>query len=151
MTPLLECPVSEAWTDVNGRMNDAAFASVFSQAVDRLKERIGLDKGTRESLRCSLFTLESRISYWHDLYAGGVVHIDLQLLEHDAKRLRIWLVLKDEKGQVCATCEQILSNADLDERKEMPFPGLVAEHIDRLWVAHQPLPDPIDAGRSMSL
>ena len=115
--PLLvyETHVASEWIDDNGHMNDAAYAVVFSRAVDALMDRIGLDAAQRRSSRRTLFTTQMLMRYFAEAHLGEALAVRCRLLEHDEKRLRLWLSLSGPGGAELATCEQALLSIDRSE------------------------------------
>src|SRR5271157_4326505 len=93
--PVLEATVVSEWVDYNGHMNDAAYAIVFSRSVDALMDRIGLDAAARKHTGQSLFTLQMMLHYFREAREGEALAVSCRLIEHDDKRIRVWLELFD--------------------------------------------------------
>ena len=55
--------VAPDWVDYNGHMNDAAYALVFSRAVDQLMIELGMDAEFREKTKFTIYTLSVLIHY----------------------------------------------------------------------------------------
>ena len=89
--PVLETTVVSDWVDYNGHMNDAAYAIVFSRSVDALMDRVGLDAAVRKRTGQTLFTLQMMLHYFKEAKEGDALAVSCQLLEHDDKRMRVWL------------------------------------------------------------
>src|SRR6202161_2889183 len=89
--PVLETTVVCDWVDYNGHMNDAAYALVFSRSVDALMDRVGLDAAQRRRTGQSLFALQMMVHYFKEAKEGDASAVSCSLLEHDDKRLRLWL------------------------------------------------------------
>jgi acyl-CoA thioester hydrolase len=107
--------VAGEWVDYNGHMNDAAFAIVFSRSVDALMDRIGLDAGARKRTGLSLFTLQMMLHYYKEASEGDALAVSCHLLEHDDKRMRVWLEMTDANGERLAASEQLLMSVTLSE------------------------------------
>ena len=69
--PVYETDVAADWVDYNGHMNDAAYALVFSRAVDALMDRIGLDAAARKASRRTLYTLQMMLHYLQEAREGA--------------------------------------------------------------------------------
>jgi acyl-CoA thioester hydrolase len=106
--PVLETTVVSDWVDYNGHMNDAAYAIVFSRSVDALMDRVGLDAAARKRTGQSLFTLKMMLHYFKEAKEGDALAVSCQLLEHDDKRMRVWLDMIARGGAVVAASEQLL-------------------------------------------
>jgi acyl-CoA thioester hydrolase len=97
--PVLETAVVGDWVDYNGHMNDAAYAIVFSRSVDALMDRVGLDAAARKRTGQSLFTLQMMLHYFKEAKEGDALAVSCQLLEHDNKRMRVWLDMTAPGGE----------------------------------------------------
>ena len=109
--------VASEWVDYNGHMNDAAFAIVFSRSVDALMDRIGLDAAARKRTGRSLFTLQMMLHYFKEAREGDALAVSCHLLEHDDKRMRVWLDMTDASGERLAASEQLLMSVALTRRR----------------------------------
>ena len=113
MLHLVDARVAAEWLDYNGHMNDAAYAIVFSRSVDALMDRIGIDAATRKAERRTLFTAQTMLHYFSEAGEGESLTISCHLLEHDDKRLRVWLDMTGgPQGQRLAASEQLLLSID---------------------------------------
>ena len=114
--PVLSTTVAREWVDYNGHMNDAAYAIVFSRSVDALMDRIGLDAKAREGSGRTLYTMQTMLHYFREAKEGDALAVAAQVLEHDDKRIRVWLDMTDAKGERLAASEQLLlSIAQLED------------------------------------
>jgi acyl-CoA thioester hydrolase len=106
--PVLETTVVSEWVDYNGHMNDAAYAIVFSRSIDALMDRVGLDAAARKRTGQSLFTLQMMLHYFKEAKEGDALAVTCHLLEHDDKRMRVWLDMTAPGGERVAASEQLL-------------------------------------------
>ena len=106
--PVLETTVVGDWVDYNGHMNDAAYAIVFSRSVDALMDRVGLDAAARKRTGQTLFTLQMMLHYFKEAKEGDLLAVSCHLLEHDDKRMRVWLDMTAPGGERLAASEQLL-------------------------------------------
>ncbi len=140
------------WVDYNGHMNDACYAIAFSHGVDALMARLGLDAAGREATGHTIYTLALLIRYVKEVKEGEPMLLDGQVLESDAKRLRVWLTLRHAgTGDVLATSEQLLLSVDSTGPKASPWPDAVAGKVAALTSAHSGLPVPAEAGQGIAL
>jgi len=98
--PVLETTVVTDWVDYNGHMNDAAYAIVFSRSVDALMDRVGLDAAARKRTGQTVFTLQMMLHYFKEAKEGDMLAVSCQLLEHDDKRMRLWLDMTAPSGEL---------------------------------------------------
>ena len=101
---LYDAVVLKEWVDFNGHMNDAAYAIPFSRAIDALMDQIGLDAEGRKVTNHTLFTLAMQLRFHHEVKEGAPLKVSGQILEIDAKRLRLYQWLRHgETGALLAT------------------------------------------------
>jgi acyl-CoA thioester hydrolase len=121
--PVLEIAVASDWLDYNGHMNDAAYALVFSRSVDALMDRVGLDAAARKASGQTLFTLQMMLHYFREAHEGEALHVACRLIEHDDKRMRVWLEMaKTKGGEAIAASEQLLLSVVQQEGGARPAP-----------------------------
>ena len=105
---LFATTVAAEWVDYNGHMNDAAYAVVFSRSIDALMDRIGLDAGARKRTGQTLYTMQMMLHYFKEAKEGDTLAVSARLIEHDEKRMRVWLDMIGPKGERVASSEQLL-------------------------------------------
>jgi acyl-CoA thioester hydrolase len=151
---LFDTPVAVEWLDYNGHMNDAAFAIVFSRSVDALMDRIGIDAATRKSERRTLFTAQTMLHYFHEAGEGDLLSVSCHLLEHDDKRLRVWLDMTGgQANRQIAASEQLLLSIDQSGSSAQVAPWLPKTRaaLDALAKAQHGLARAPLAGRGIVL
>ena len=149
---LHDATVLKDWVDYNGHMNDAAYAIPFSRAIDALMDRVGLDAAGRAATNHTIYTLAMQMRYHHEVKEGALISVTGQILERDAKRIRIYQWLRHgTDGTLLATCEQLLACVDQAGPRIAPFPPESAEALERLAEEHTTLPVPDDAGQGIAL
>ena len=151
--PVLETTVVSDWVDYNGHMNDAAYAIVFSRSVDALMDRVGLDAAARKRTGQTLFTLQMMLHYFKEAREGDALTVACHLLEHDDKRMRVWLDMTTPGGERLAASEQLLisvAQGDGSSRVvEWSFETKAA--LEALAKAQGGLPHPPAAGSGVAL
>jgi acyl-CoA thioester hydrolase len=152
-SPLFTTRVDPSWIDYNGHMNDAYYALVFSRTGDKLLEAIGLATQGRDRTSRTIYTTTLTIHYHHEVTEGQVLAADARVLEHDAKRLRIWFEMRNAEGTVVATSEQVYLCVDQSGEKPRAASFLPDQQaaIAGLAAATADLPWPKVAGRGISL
>jgi acyl-CoA thioester hydrolase len=145
--------VARDWIDYNEHMNDAAYALVFSRSVDALMDRIGLDAAARKRTGLSLFTVQMMLSYFREAREGEPLSVTCQLIEHDDKRMRVWLELFDAKGERLAASEQVLLSVAPGESgaHAAPWSFETKAALDALQKRHASLPIPSGAGLGVAM
>ncbi|OBX36221.1 L-carnitine dehydrogenase [Halomonas elongata] len=117
---LLETRVDPQWVDYNGHMNDAEYARAFSLAVEALMDRLGLDESGRARHGYTLYTLETHLCYRREAHEGQALHLEVTLLERDAKRLHVFFEMQDDEHNLLATSEQMLMGIDSQAGRPAP-------------------------------
>ncbi len=151
--PVLQATVVSEWLDYNGHMNDAAYAIVFSRSVDALMDRVGLDAATRRQTGQSLFTLQTMLHYFREAKEGDAFAVSCRILEHDDKRLRVWLDMTVGGGEPVAASEQLLISVAKGDAgtRAAPWRFETKAALDALARAHSGLPRPPQAGAGVKL
>ena len=153
--PLLvyETCVDAAWIDDNDHMSDAAYALVFSRAVDALMDRIGLDAAQRKASRRTLYTAQAMHRYLAEALAGDALAVSFHLLEHDDKRMRVWLEMFGRDGVALAVSEQTLLSIDRSDAtpRVADWRAETRSALDALAKAQRELAAPSLAGRGVML
>ncbi len=151
--PVLEATVVSEWVDYNGHMNDAAYAIVFSRSVDALMDRVGLDAAARKRTGQSLFTLQMMLHYFKEGKEGDAFSVSCQLLEHDDKRMRVWLDMTAPGGERHAASEQLLISITQGEAgaRAVPWSFETKAALEALAKAQSGLPHPPEAGAGVAL
>jgi acyl-CoA thioester hydrolase len=80
-------PVLPEWVDYNGHLRDAYYVAIASLATDALMDRIGIDAAYRERTRCTLYTLEAHVHYFHEVKQSDLVEVDVRIIGSDEKRI----------------------------------------------------------------
>ena len=146
--------VEPDWCDYNGHMNDAYYAVAFSRATDALADRIGLDAAGRAASGRTIYTLALVIRYLREVKAGESLAVYVQILEHDAKRMRFWLEMRHAADEhVLATSEQLI--ACVDQNGAVPRIASFLPHMQAALAAivagQAGLAMPEQAGKGISL
>ena len=143
--------VQSDWIDYNGHMSEGYYAIAFGNATDKLMDRIGMDAPFRARVRFTIYTMETHISYLLEMAEGESLSVTTQVLEYDAKRLRIFHAMLRQGDIVTATQEAVLLNVDMEGPKAVPFDPAVLAKIEAIGQAHAGLDWPPQAGRAIAL
>ncbi len=148
-----ETHVDAAWIDDNDHMNDAAYALVFSRAVDALMDRIGLDAAQRKASRRTLYTAQAMHRFFAEALAGDALTVSFRLLEHDDKRMRVWLEMFGRDGVALAASEQTLLSIDRSGAtpRVADWRAETRSALDALARAQRDLAQPSLAGRGVTM
>lgn len=150
---LLDETVRPEWIDYNGHLYDGYYAVIFAKAVDEFLIRVAITPAVRETTKHTLYTMETHVRFLWEVKLGTPVSVTCQLLELDAKRVRVFLSMHDKvRNIVVATSEQMLMSIDQSgEAHSAPWLPDTARILEGLLKEHALLAMPKDAGRSIAI
>ena len=124
--------VKDNWVDHNGHMNDAEYNRVFSDATDAWLAYLGLDKETIAQSQYTVFTLENHVMYLKEIKVDELISVNIELYDYDAKRLHVFMTLRDANQSRCATYEVMLMGMNTAIDKPEVFPEMIKKAIEDL-------------------
>ena len=149
------------------------YATTVASRLDRLQrphERCGLRAGVqpvgrradgpdrprpaaRKRTGQSLFTLQMMLHYFREAREGEALAVTCRLIEHDDKRMRVWLELFDAGGERLAASEQLLLSVALAEggARAAPWTHETQAALDALQKLHASMPHPPEAGAGVAM
>lgn len=151
---LFDGRVRSEWIDYNGHLYDGYYAVIFANATDEFLVRIGLDGPTREATRHTIYTLEMHVSFLKEMKLDAAFSIDGQILDHDHKRVRLFLTMHDvARDLVAATCELMLMSIDQsgEEPRSAPWLAATAGLVEGFAREDAGKPMPETAGRAIAI
>lgn len=144
--------VQPDWIDFNGHMNVAYYVLAFDQATDVFNSNLGLGPEYTRDTRLSMFVVDMNVTYKRELKEGARINCTTQLLEFDAKKLRIFhQMFNTTEGFLAATNEIIMVHVDLQTGRSCPFPEPALDRLQTIARQHQSLLIPEGVGRTLSL
>lgn len=140
------------WVDPNGHFNVAYYMRAFDLASDAVQDLMGIGWSYLAREGHSIFMLEAHVCYLEELSAGDPLRIATRLLDYDAKRFHLFHeMFHGDKGYKAATSEWLGIHVDMASRRSVPFPETVRERLAVLRSAHERLPWPEEAGRTVGI
>jgi acyl-CoA thioester hydrolase len=145
--------VRKDWIDYNGHLNDGYYAVAFSLGAERFLDHIGLYKDYREKTQCSIYTVETHITYLRELKEHAPIEISNRLLGFDEKRLHVFQEMRhSEANYVAATCEVMFLHVNQKGMvRSSPMPPKTQTLLEGILEEHSKLGVPAQAGRSIKL
>lgn len=143
--------IQKDWIDYNGHLNMAYYNVLFDKCADDAFELMGMGPAYAKDRRLTIYTAEAHICYVRELHLGDPVRGTFQLLDHDDKRLRAYQELHHIDGWLAATSEVLTLHIDMSGPKVAPFPPDVHVKVKAMRAAHESLPMPERAGRSIAI
>lgn len=149
---ILDATVLTDWIDYNGHMNVGYYNVAFDRATDALFDRLGIGVDYVRSTNRSFFTLETHVHYVGEVLEGAPLRYDVQLLDHDAKRIHVFFrMFHATEGFLSATSEQMCLHVDMATRRSAEMPAEILANVDRLANDQNGLTWPEQAGQGMRI
>lgn len=148
--PLIETEIETGRVNVLGHMRAAQYVAVFDDAFLAFVAKTGLTGPDLRHGSTSPFLLDLHATYLAEIKAGERVAVTAHVLECDARRARLMLVMQQmPAGRRAATCELAILNMDLVAHRPAPWSGEQAAIWAALIDAHRALAPPPEAGRAI--
>ena len=152
--PIHESAVLPEWIDYNGHLRDAYYGLIFSESIDSLMDRVGLDATYRARTGGTLYTLEMHLHFLREVKLGETVRVALRILAADVKRIHAALELRRAgDSAVAAAAEVMLLHVCQRDGavRTAPFPPEVSAAIGALQQESAALSADAPASRRMEL
>ena len=144
--------VRTEWIDANEHMNLGYYLVVFDYATDEFFAWVGLDAAHRAAHAITTFCLEAHVTYHREVCVGDPLRFTTRLLAHDAKRIHyIHAMYHATEGWLAATNELLSLHVSRATRRGAPMAPTILSRLADIQRAHDVLPRPPQAGRSISL
>ncbi len=98
--------VHPQWVDYNKHMRDAYYSLVFSLAVDKFQEEIGLGRKYREETSNTVYALEFHNFFVREVKKFDPLDVATLILTSDYKRIHLYQMMYC-KDQMVAACESM--------------------------------------------
>jgi acyl-CoA thioester hydrolase len=132
--------VPREWEDINGHVNVQHHLELYNLTTDRLMALLGISRTWVEQQRVGIVDLEHHIWFQRELFAGEEVAAYLRFTARNARRVHGIVFMLDETDGTLASAIEFLSTAiDLDARRAVALPEVVARNIDELLRAQEQL------------
>jgi acyl-CoA thioester hydrolase len=151
---IFETAIRPEWIDYNGHLRDAYYTVIFSEAIDALMDRVGLDAPYRARTGGTLYTVEMHLHYLKEVKSSDTAVVTLRLLGVDSKRIHAALELQRAgDADVAAGCEVMLLHVRQHEGKvtTAPFPAEVTGALAALTAAAAGMQSGAPGSRRMEL
>jgi acyl-CoA thioester hydrolase len=136
---LVRVRVPPEWEDLNGHVNVQHHLTMYNLTTDPLLALLGISEEWVRIERRGLFDLEHHIWYLNEVHVGDDVTLHLRMSARNAKRVigQVYLVNATQDA-LASVIEFVSAAADLDARRTVPLPDVVARSIDEMLraVAH---------------
>lgn len=145
--------VKPEWIDYNGHMNVSYYTMAFDQAFDVLLEDwIGIGESFVVRARLGPMSLQMQLCFIGELLEGEAFHVDVMMLDCDAKRMHLFGEMVSEKtGELAATFEALSMCVDLETRRSHPYPDWAQTRMEAMKTAQAGLSRPPQAGAPIGI
>ena len=125
--------VEPEWIDYNGHMNVAYYLLAFDKVVDEFNNKLGLGPDYKKDTNKTTFALESHIVWIKEMLLGERINFTIQLLDHDKKRIHLFITMLHNEGNIeVATYEVLSMHIDLTTKKSCAFPEKIQKKIETI-------------------
>jgi carnitine 3-dehydrogenase len=146
----LDVVVRAEWVDYNRHMTDFRYGHVFSDAIETLFRRAGIDEAYRATGRM-YYTVENLIRHLGEAKSGESLYVTLRVLGVDDKRLHVFQrMYRSRDNQLIATAEQMYLHVDSGASKASSADPAVRAKLQAIRDQHAKLPPDAQAGRPVS-
>jgi acyl-CoA thioester hydrolase len=141
LLPAYRARIEPDWIDYNGHLRDAYYCVAMSYAIDDVMEHLGLDAAYRETTRCTLYTVELHMHYFHEIKSSDELTVATSILDADRKRIHAACdFLCPRLETPAASAEIMLLHVQQGEKTSVvSFPPEIALHLEGLRLSPQAL------------
>jgi len=152
LTELCRMTVPAEWQDINGHVNVQYYLTMYDRAGPPMFAALGIDEDWIRRERVGLFDLEHHIWFLGEIHVGHEVIAYVRFGSRNAKRTQGVLFLFDATvGRLASAIEFVSTAADLDTRRTVPLPEVVARHLDASIASQAMLDWPMPVSGAMSI
>jgi acyl-CoA thioester hydrolase len=137
---LVRVRVPQEWEDLNGHVNVKHHLTMYDLTSDPLLELLGISADWVRSQRVGLFDLEHHIWFLNEVHVGEEVSLHLSFTARNEKRVQGHVFLLNvTHDRLASAIEFVSAAADLDARRTVPLPAVLADRIDELLASQRAL------------
>ena len=140
------------WIDYNRHMNVAFYVLVFDQSLDVFLDEIGLTREYRENANCTVYVLETHVTYLQEVHEGDPLEMTMRVIDCDEKRMHLFLEMYHrDKGYLAATSEQMIMHLDKKGPKAAPMPTAMQAALETNKTRYKEIPMPKQSGNVIGI
>lgn len=142
--------VAKSQVNALGHLKASEYIKLFDDTIPVFFPLTGLADADLLHGDTSPFLMDLHACYLAELSAGEAVRISAQLIDHDAKRARLILLMNAAAdGRLAATCELLLVNMHVKARRPAAWSTAQQSIWTQIASAHASMSPPPQAGRSI--
>ena len=146
--------VKSAWIDSNNHMNVAYYTLAFDEAIDEFLDS-ELQIGPSSSLKTvnqGSYALQSQYRYLTELLEDDKFYITIFVADFTEKKMHLMLQMYESSAnRLCASCETIMINVDLEQRRSCNYSISTYEKLSELHQRAEQLRSSIVMGHPIGL
>lgn len=128
------------WEDRNGHVNVQFYLALYELGGWAVLEDAGIDENWFEQRGISLFDLEHHLQFRAEMLVGDRAVTYNRVLGRNDKCYRgMYFIVNETRGCLAATLEYVTACVDMQTRRIAPFPGQLADDLDRVLATHRSL------------
>lgn len=119
---ITDFPVTAEWIDLNHHLSDIGYHTLFSRAEGEFHRKLEIDDEYRAATQCSVYTVESHLTFLKEIHEGDAVSISFQVLDISNKAAHVMMMMRNREGAVCAYHECMLLHVKKWPTGPKPYP-----------------------------
>lgn len=145
--------IESEFIDLNHHLSDIGYHTLFSRAESIFHHRIEIDAEYRSKSSCSVYTVESHVTFLKEVLEGDSVAISFQILDLSNKAAHVLMALRNGADFVCAYHECLLLHVKKgpDGPKPHPFGRYQLANLVHIFSKDKEVPRPEKAGREIAI
>lgn len=130
---LVRVRVPQEWEDLNGHVNVKHHLTMYDLTNDPFLRLLGVSEEWVRTQRVGLFDLEHHIWFLNEVHVGEEISLFVRFSARNDKRMQGHVFLLNVTHErLASVIEFVSAAADLDARRTVPLPAVIADHIDEL-------------------
>ncbi len=144
-------PVPVPFEDANGHLNVRHYVGIASEGLDESLAELGIPQNwPTKGHAC--FSAEHHLTYLAELLTGATISSRVRLLGRSERAAHALVYLLDDSNErLSFVMEEIFLHIDMETRRTAPWPGDVADSLDRQIAAQADLAWEPDVSGSLRL
>lgn len=150
---ILNLRVTASMIDLNDHLSDVSYHRLFSQAEGIFHKKIEIDDEYIASTRCTVYTVESHITFLKEILDGDSISISFQLLDLSNKAAHVIMAMRNSEGTACAFHECMFLHVKKwpEGPKPHPFGRYQLANLVQIFSKDKELPRPARAGKLIGI
>ncbi|WP_181407495.1 thioesterase family protein [Nocardioides sambongensis] len=133
-------PVPTAFEDINGYLNVRHYLGIGSEGLDESLAELGIPWNWPVADGHACLSAEHHVRYLHELKTGDQMSVRVRLLGRSERAAHALVYLLDDTNErLACVFEEIFLHVLVEPRQTAPWPGAIAEAMDKRIAEHDGL------------